>query len=46
MKSFIAALLFGLGTLGLAACDTDEGPAEEVGEELDEAAEEVEEETE
>lgn len=43
MKKTIIALLFGLGAMGtLAACDSNDGPLEEAGEELDEAAEDVE----
>ena len=38
LRLFLLALLLGLG---VAACDTD-GPAEEAGEEIDEAAEEIE----
>lgn len=39
----LAALLLGVGTLGIAACES-QGRFEEAGEELDEAVEEVEEE--
>ena len=35
------ALLAGLLTLGLAACEEEQGPAEEAGEEIDQAVEEV-----
>lgn len=42
MKKTIIALLFGLGAMGtLAACDSNDGPLEEAGEELDEAADDV-----
>ena len=44
MKKPLIAILFGLGALGLAACDTNDGPVEEFGEEVDEAADEVEDE--
>lgn len=43
MKKQIAALLFGLGVFGLAACE-DDGPVEETGEEIDDAADDVEDE--
>ena len=44
MKKSIVALLIGMGAIGgVAACDTNEGPAEEAGEELDEAGDEIEE---
>lgn len=46
MKKPIIAILMGLGAFGLAACDTNDGPVEEMGEEIDEAADEVEEEVE
>ena len=45
MKKPLIAILFGLGAFGLAACDTNEGPAEELGEEIDDAADELEDET-
>ena len=45
MKKPLIAILFGLGAFGLAACDTNEGPAEELGEEFDDAADEIEDET-
>ena len=32
-------MLFGLGTLGLAACEEQEGPAERAGESIDNAVE-------
>ena len=35
------ALLAGLLTLGLAACEEEQGPAEEAGEEIDQAVEEA-----
>ncbi|HLT91098.1 MAG TPA: hypothetical protein VKZ85_09160 [Woeseiaceae bacterium] len=35
-------LLFLLSAFGVAACDVDEGPAEEAGESLDEAGDELE----
>lgn len=35
------ALLAGLLSLGLAACEDEQGPAEEAGEEVDEAVEEA-----
>tara|TARA_R100000365_G_C2748118_1_gene78926 strand:+ start:2106 stop:2246 length:141 start_codon:yes stop_codon:yes gene_type:complete len=44
MKKPIIAILLGLGAFGLAACDTNDGPAEEMGEEIDDAADEVEDE--
>mgnify|MGYP003120862035 FL=1 len=44
MKKPIIAILLGLGTFGLSACDTNDGPAEELGEELDDAADDVEDE--
>lgn len=40
MRMPALALLLGLGTLGLVACD-NEGPAERAGEKLDNAAERV-----
>ena len=44
MKKSILALLISMGAIGgVAACDTNDGPAEEAGEELDEAGDEVEE---
>jgi len=39
--SAIATLVLVCGSLGLAACDQDDGPAEQAGEELDEAGEAV-----
>jgi predicted small secreted protein len=42
MKKPLIAILLGLGAFGLAACDTNEGPAEEFGEEIDDAADELE----
>lgn len=44
MKKSIVALLVGMGAIGgVAACDSNDGPAEEAGEELDEAGDEMEE---
>ncbi|WP_018146663.1 hypothetical protein [Henriciella marina] len=44
MKKSIVALLVAMGAVGgVAACDTNDGPAEEAGEELDEAGDEMEE---
>lgn len=45
MKKSLLALLFAMGAAGtttLAACDSNDGPIEEAGEELDEAADDVE----
>ncbi|KCZ55884.1 hypothetical protein HY29_09775 [Hyphomonas beringensis] len=41
MKKPIIAILLGLGAFGLAACDSNDGPAEELGEEVDDAADDV-----
>ena len=38
-RTFAFALLLGFGTLGLAACEDNEGPAEEAGEAVDNAGE-------
>ncbi|MCP1675988.1 hypothetical protein J2T57_003143 [Natronocella acetinitrilica] len=38
--SLALLLLLGSGTMGLAACD-DQGPAEEAGEQIDDAAEDA-----
>lgn len=40
MRSILAVLLLG-GSLGLAACDEADGPAEQVGEAVDEAAQDT-----
>jgi hypothetical protein len=40
--STAAALVLVCASLGLAACDEDDGPAEQAGEQLDEAGEAVE----
>ncbi|MEM5516873.1 hypothetical protein WNY37_07915 [Henriciella sp. AS95] len=45
MKKPLLALLFAFGAAGtsmIAACDSNDGPAEEAGEEIDEAADDVE----
>ena len=42
MKKPIIAILLGLGAFGLAACDTNDGPVEEFGEEVDDAADDAE----
>lgn len=42
LRRFMLALFIAAGA-GLAACDFNEGPAEETGEEIDQAAEETEE---
>mgnify|MGYP007049512717 CR=1 FL=1 len=39
MRHLALALFLGLGTLGLAGCEDNEGPAEEAGEAVDDAAE-------
>lgn len=39
MRKLALALTLGLGTLGLAACEDNEGPAERAGESIDNAAE-------
>jgi predicted small lipoprotein YifL len=41
-KLFTAAMLAMTFSLGLAACEDRKGPAERVGEEIDEAADEIE----
>lgn len=47
MKKTITALLVAAGAFGtLAACDSNDGPAEEIGEDIDDAAEEIEDSTE
>ncbi|WP_182481829.1 hypothetical protein [Henriciella algicola] len=44
MKKSLVALLIGMGAVGgIAACDSNDGPAEEMGEEIDEAGDELEE---
>ena len=44
MKKSLVALLIGMGAVGgVAACDSNDGPAEEMGEEIDEAGDELEE---
>lgn len=40
VRALFLAMLFGLGTLGLVACD-DQGPFEEAGEEIDEAGDDI-----
>lgn len=45
MKKPVIAILLSLGVFGLAACDTNDGPAEEFGEEVDDAADDLEDET-
>lgn len=42
MRSLILAAALGLMAAPLAACDTNEGPFEEAGEELDQAADDIE----
>ncbi|MBT8144803.1 MAG: hypothetical protein KJO55_08880 [Gammaproteobacteria bacterium] len=42
LKHTTFAALIAAGLLGLAACDINDGPAEELGENLDETAEELE----
>ena len=43
MKKSLVALLVAMGAIGgVAACDSNDGPLEEAGEELDEAGDEVE----
>lgn len=44
MKKPIIAILLGLGAFGLAACEDNDGPVEEFGEEVDDAADDVEDE--
>lgn len=39
MRKLALALVLGLGTVGLAACEDNEGPAERAGESIDNAAE-------
>jgi hypothetical protein len=41
LRQLALALLLGLGTLGLAACENGEGPAERAGETADDAAEDA-----
>ena len=41
-KLFPIVLAFGLALGGLAACETDEGAVDEVGDEVEDAAEETE----
>ncbi len=43
LRHLFLALLIATGATSLAACDLNEGPAEEAGEEIDEAAEDAEE---
>ena len=38
-RKLALALFLGLGTLGLAACEDNEGPAEEAGKAIDDAGE-------
>jgi hypothetical protein len=38
-RKLALVLFLGLGTLGLAACEDNEGPAEEAGEAIDDAGE-------
>ncbi len=45
MKKIMTALFISLFVLPLAACDSNDGPAEELGENVDNAVEEVQEET-
>lgn len=45
MKKIMSALFISLFVLPLAACDTNDGPAEELGENVDNAVEEMQEET-
>lgn len=42
IRPLIIAGFATMSTFSLAACDTNDGPAEEVGEEIDDAADEVE----
>lgn len=43
MKKSLVAILVAMGAIGgVAACEDNDGPAEEAGEELDEAADDVE----
>lgn len=43
MKKSLVALLVAMGAIGgVAACEDNDGPMEEAGEELDEAADDVE----
>lgn len=44
MKKAMIALFLSLGAAGISACDTNDGPVEEAGEEIDEAADEIEDE--
>jgi hypothetical protein len=41
LRKLYFLLLLATGMFGLQACDTNEGPLEEAGEEIDEAAEEI-----
>lgn len=41
MKTYAWMLALGLISAPLAACDRDDGPAEELGEELDDAADDI-----
>ena len=42
IRPLIIAGFTALGALGLTACDTNDGPAEEIGEQIDDAADDVE----
>ena len=44
MKKAMIALFLSLGAAGISACDTNDGPVEEAGEEIDEAADDIEDE--
>jgi predicted small secreted protein len=44
MKKAMIALFLSLGAAGISACDTNDGPVEEAGEEIDDAADEIEDE--
>lgn len=46
MKKAMIALFLGLGAAGISACDTDDGPIEEAGEEIDDTVDEIEDEVE
>ena len=37
LQALLIAAVLGVSTLGLAACDSNEGPAEEAGESVDDA---------
>lgn len=39
--TLLLAALLGLGTVGLAACDSNDGPAEQAGEQVDDAFDEA-----